>query len=235
VDFLRTTSNFYWPYRSGFADVADRKKTIMFTNLSQAIFVLLYALINRNSSFLIYGIAIIYSFFNQFYVPAEQATLPQIVGEKHFAAGNTLFFLTQQTAILIGFGVAGVLRNVLGFENTLLVCSFFLFAAFAAASFLPSFAPKRKLSESFEKEFIKFFQRILEGYYFIKGNRTVFGPLALLLLVQVALAIILVNIPVIAVELFRINVEDTGILLVPPTALGAGIAAIIVPKLLAKK
>lgn len=223
---------FVGPIAAATADIVDRKKMIMFTNISQSFAVLLYAFVNRTSSFLIFGIAIIYSFFNQFYVPAEQASLPQIVGEKYFASGNTLFFLTQQAAILIGFAIAGFMRNIVGFEITLILCSIFLFLAFLSSTFLPSFATSFKFTETFEKDFFKFFERIMEGYNFIKSKRTIMAPLALLLIVQVGLAIIVVNIPVIAEQIFKINVEDTGLLIVPPTALGAGLAALLIPRFL---
>lgn len=50
---------------------------------------------HRTSLFLIYGVALAYSFLNQFYVPAELATLPSVVKKKVLPHANGLFFLTQ--------------------------------------------------------------------------------------------------------------------------------------------
>src|SRR5260221_13946401 len=62
------------PIAAAFVDFVDKKIILMVTNLLQALAVLVYAiLIYKNLVFLPYAIVFMYSFLNQFYVPAEAA------------------------------------------------------------------------------------------------------------------------------------------------------------------
>ncbi|TEU02288.1 MFS transporter, partial [Candidatus Woesebacteria bacterium] len=133
------------PFAAASADMADRRKILMIANLAQSAAVFAYGIGFRTSFFLIYGVALTYSFLNQFYVPAELATLPGVVNKKHLPQANGLFFLTQQGALIIGFSVAGLLKHFWGFSNSIFLCSAFLFLAFLSVSFLPEMKTKQYL------------------------------------------------------------------------------------------
>lgn len=220
------------PFASAYVDMVDRRKMLVITNLLQAATIFAYAYSHRTSLFLLYGIVLLYSFFNQFYVPAEQASLPAVVKKENLAGANGLFFLTQQTAIVLGFGIAGILEQAIGYDKSLYLCSGLLFIAFVSVFFLPSLKTGDKMPKSFEKAFTKFFDRIYQGYLFIKDNKSILSPFLLLLALQVALAIIVVNLPVVATDLLRINLANTGLLLIVPAGVGAVISALSVPKIL---
>ena len=223
------------PVAAASVDMLDRKKVLLVTNLMQSILVLFYALLYRNGLFLLYGIAVGYSFLNQFYLPAESATLPSLVKKSTYPYANGLFFLTQQTALIIGFGIAGILNSLLGFDKSLFVCAIFLFLAFLSVSFLPSFKISEKIPKTIEGAVIKFFSRIFEGYKFIKEDKMVLSSFLLLMGIQISLSVVLVNIPVIAEQLIRINLSLAGLVMVVPAGIGAVIGAVIIPKLLKRK
>lgn len=226
---------FIGPIASTSVDLFDRKKVLIYSNLFQSFTILIFALYNFPSVFLIYGVVMIYSFFNQFYVPAELAALPSLVKKDDLPAANGLFLIMQQASILIGFSIAGILNSVIGFTNTLFIGAFLLFLAFLSVNFLPDMKAKKLVGEKYEKAFIGFFKRIFEGYKFIKSNRMIVAPLILLIILNISLAVIVVNMPVIAKEVLRIRLDVAGAMLVIPSAIGAGIAAIRIPKLLKKK
>src|SRR3990167_6997141 len=125
------------PFASASVDMLDKRKVLMVSNLLQAMTVLLYSLTHERGLFILYGVAMTYAFFNQFYIPAEASSLPSVVKRINLPQANGLFFLTQQSALIIGFGIAGILSSILGFERSLFLCSFFLFVAFVSISFLP--------------------------------------------------------------------------------------------------
>jgi len=60
------------------------------------------------------------------------------------------------------------------------------------------------------------------------------APLILLIILNISLVVVVVNMPVIAQEILQINLELAGAMLVIPSAIGAGIAAIYIPKKLKK-
>ena len=222
------------PFAAASVDMIDRRKVLMATNLLQSLTIFIYAFSHQQSLFLLYGIAMIYSFFNQFYVPAEQASLPSLVEKEHLPQANGLFFLTQQAAIVFGFGIAGFLNEYLGFGNSLYLGAALLFLAFISVSFLEKMVVGEKVPESLEDAVKRFFERIYQGYEFIKDNRSILIAFLLLLSLQVALAVIVVNIPVIADEMLRVGIEVSGLFLVAPAGIGALLGAISIPKWLKK-
>lgn len=222
------------PFAAASVDMIDRRKILMVTNLAQAAAVFAYGISFRISFFLIYGIAMAYSFLNQFYVPAELAALPGLVDKKYLPQANGLFLLTQQGALIIGFSVAGLLKQWWGFPSSIFLCSVLLFLAFLSVSFLPEMKSKQYLPKNFEKKIVRFFEKIAEGYLFIKQNRAVLMPFLLLMGLQISLAIAVINLPVLATDILKINLDTAGVGLVAPAGLGAGLAAILVPGLIKK-
>ena len=183
------------PFGAAITDMVDRRKVLMITNLLQSATILGYALTRSQSFFLPYGIVLLYSLLNQFYLPAESASIPSIVSKKLLPLANGLFFVTQQGAIILGFGLAGIINHFLGYQNSLFLCSAFLFLAFLSVSFLPKLKVEVTIPRTLEEAIFKFFTRILDGYNFIKENNRVLIPFLLLAVLQVVVSVVAVNIP----------------------------------------
>ncbi len=223
---------FFGPIGAASVDLVSRRKTLMITNLLQALTVFAFIFTQQQSIFLLYSVVLIYSFFNQFYVPAESASVPSVVPKSSLPQANSLFFITQQATLVIGFGLAGLIEKLLGFQGSLILCSSLLFAAFISVSFLPEIKPHREVPETLEKLLLTFFESILEGYSFIKGKKYILLPLLLLLGIQIAFAMIIVNLPVIATEILDVSVAYAGLLVVVPAGIGATIGSIYVSRFL---
>lgn len=222
------------PIASAVVDMVDRRKVLMITNFLQSLTILFFALSHRFSSFLIYQVVFVYSLLNQFYVPAEAATLPSVLPKKNLTQGNSLFFITMQAALILGYGMAGVLKEFWGFESTLYLGAAFLFLAFLSVYYLPSFKTKHQMIFDFEKGIKIFFVRIIDGYNFIKGKPTVYIPFLLLLAFQTAYSMVIVTIPILAQEILKIGLNFAGVYIVIPAASGALLAAVTLPKLISK-
>jgi len=220
------------PVGAAVVDMVDRRLILMITNFLQSLVIFLYALTSPGRIFLLYGVTMAYAFLNQFYVPAEAASLPSVVDKKHLPSANGLFFMTQQGAIIIGFVLAGILNHFLGFTTTLLVSAFFLFIAFISVTFLPKIKPQVSIPQNFERGVIDFFGRILDGYNFIKENRNVLAPFTLLLGFQIALTTVLVNAPLIVVDIFKLSLSSGAIFIVSSAVLGAILGSIVFSRLL---
>jgi MFS family permease len=222
------------PLASATVDMVDRRKMLMATNFLQCLTILLFALSHRFSFFLVYEVVFIYSLLNQFYLPAESATIPTVLTKKNLARGNSLFFITLQAALILGYGIAGVLNHFLGFDNTLYLGAFFLFLATLCVYYLPPLKTKHKIIFNLEEGIKNFFARIIEGYDFIKGHKTVYLPFLLMLSFQSALAVVVVTIPIFASGVVKIDLNLTGIYVIVPAAIGALTGAANLPKLMAK-
>lgn len=223
---------FVGPIAAAYVDMVDRRKLLMITNFFQALTILIYSFIYGTSLFLVYWVAITYSLLNQFYLPAEQASLPSVIHKVRLPSANGLFFLTQQFALVMGFGLAGIINSTLGFQRTLYLCSGLLFLAFVSVSLLPPFKRRVQMPKNFEKAFLKFFERIFEGYRFIKNERSILLPFFLLVIFWVGLSVVTINAPAFAVEIVQVDIDISGIVLVVPAAVGAMLGSLFVPKAL---
>jgi len=220
------------PIAAASIDMLDKRKVLIYTNILQSSVILFYALAHTSAVFSLYGLAFFYSLLNQFYVPAEQASLPGIVKEENLAHANGLFFITQQASIIAGFGIAGFLNHFMGFRNTLLLGSLFIFMAFLSVTFLKTKQVKLEISWRLDESLIKFFGSMVEGYRFIRKERKVLMPLLILLGFSAALSIVMVNVPVIARDIFEIPENLAGIVVVVPAGIGTAIGSVLVPRLL---
>ena len=225
---------FIGPFAAASVDMVSKRKMLMVTNLLQSLVIFGYAFLHQTSLFLLFGVALAYSFLNQFYVPAEASTIPEVVPKAKLPLANSLFFLTQQSSVILGFGFAGILKQFLGFDRTLFLLAFFLFLAFLSTTFLPQMRPEQVIPKKFEEAIVKFFERIMEGYVFIRDHKRVLAPFVLLLGVQIAVAITAVNVPLMAKDLFNIPLNSAGVIIVVPTGVGAILGALISSNLLKK-
>ena len=92
--------------------------------------------------------------------------------------------------------------------------------------------PKEQLTGHFTKVLKSFFDTIVEGYKFITKNKDVLFPLLILLALQSALGIVVVSLPVIAVQILNISVNYSGVSIVVPAGIGALLGAFYVPRLI---
>lgn len=220
------------PFASAFVDMADRRKMLVYTNLIQSLIVIFYALSSDTSQYFVYAIVLIYSAVNQFYVPAEFATLPFVTRKKSLPEANALFLITQQGSLIFGFGIAGIFLKIIGFQSTLVICSLLLFFAFISTLFLPRMESRQKIPTGFDKAVITFFRNIFSGYKFISENKLVLAPFLIMICMQIALAILAVNAPAIAIDVVKIPLSYAGAFLIIPGGIGAMVASLIIPKML---
>lgn len=220
------------PIAAAAIDVWDKRKVLVLTNLFQALTILIYALTYQKQIFLPYGVAMAYSVFNQFYLPAEAASVPSLVKTEDLPRANGLFFMTQQVALILGFGLAGPLEHFLGFRSAFLLCSLIVFIAFVSVLFLPAIKAVKQKAVGLESAVVKFFADIFDGYRFIKSNRSILFPLLLLIVVQVILTLVTVNVPTIAQDIIKISTNTAGLLVVVPAGVGSAIGAVLIPVLI---
>jgi MFS family permease len=230
--FYATPAFLVGPFASASVDMLNRKKLLMLTNLLQAAIILLYAFFSTTTIFLAFLVVLAYSFINQFYVPAELSALPSVVNRNHLPHANGLFMITRQASLIIGIAFAGLLLTNMGFRNAVFFCSALMFIAFISSSLLPKFESKKRITSKFDSVLFKFYERIIEGYRYIKNNKYVYAPFALLVFINIALVVVAVNAPILAIDFFSIDLEHTGVYMIVPAGLGALAASFFVSKIM---
>lgn len=82
-------------------DRVDKRMVLVATNWLRAFAVLGYIFFHQ-SVWMIYGVTFIFSVISQFFLPAEAAMIPVLVGRKRLITANSLFNLTFTASQLVG-------------------------------------------------------------------------------------------------------------------------------------
>lgn len=220
--FFYLPSFFLGPFSGLFVDLWSLRSTLLVTNFLQGVTMLLFLFVG-DKIYPIYTIVFIFSLLNQFYFPAEAASLPWLVKKKSLPLANSLFMITAQTSLILGLGVSGILMRLFGKNNPVIISAMALFIAAGAVYYLPK---EGKIRRKFNiNGFSKFWSQLGFGYSFIRSNKIVLFPILLTIFIQVLIVSLAVTIPSFASNLLKVDVQDAGPLMVVPLGLGALLGA----------
>lgn len=207
------------PFAGTISDLFS-KRSLMFTAISvQAAAVLFYLPIQARI-WPIYLVVFLYGIISQVYIPAESSMMVNLVPKRLLAAANSLFVFTIYASFLLGFGLAGPLVRMFGKNIPFLIISGLL----VFGSFLIRTLPKDERAEKVRTPDL-FWQKLTEGYSFLKRNPTVLFPLILLALTSTVVQIIAVLAPAITVKVFGIDLLDASTQVILPVGAGAVLGA----------
>lgn len=223
------------PFAYALVDILDRRLVLITTNLIQSMIIFLYAVYAGNFIFGAYGIVFFYSCLNQFYVPSESSSITSLVDKEHLPQANGMFFVTQQLSLVLGFGLASVIGNFLGFGTSFYICAILIFMAFLSVLFLPKMKVSDNKKGAVENNLVTFFQSIYSGYRYIRRNKNIFITLMTMIFIQVMFSIIVVSVPAISEEILKVPAKLSGIYLVIPAGIGSMLGAIYIPMFLRNK
>ena len=98
-----------------FVDRWDRKRTMVLADLSRALIMLpLLVVAFGGPLWLVYAVAFVEETLSQFFVPAKNAILPNLVEERHLAAANSLNSMSEDIPALVGALLGGALLGLIG-------------------------------------------------------------------------------------------------------------------------
>jgi Na+/melibiose symporter-like transporter len=93
-----------------FVDRWDRRKTMIVTNVLNALVLLpLLAVHSQSAIWIVYGVVLAQSCLQQFFSPAEQSLVPVLVDSKQLVTANALNGQIRDIARLVGAALGGVL------------------------------------------------------------------------------------------------------------------------------
>jgi len=224
---------FFGPFASPLVDRFNKRKLLAVTNLLQSLVILGYAFSFERYTFLPFLVVFFYSALNQFYLPAETATIPLVTKKPYFADANSLFLITQQGALVLSATLATFASHLLGFRTSIMLCAALLFLAFLSVLKLPKGPEGTIRSKKIEDSIETFIVSAFEGVKFIQGDKVIYYPLLLIILMQIILSVVVISIPQITQEVIGLPVSLAGLVVIP-TALGTISGAILIPKLIRK-
>lgn len=217
---------FFAPISGAVVDRFSRRKMMTVTNLLQALVIFQYVFVHQRV-YLLYILVFAYSLLDQLYLPSQQASLPSVVDKKMLPVANGLFLLTQQTSLLIGFGLGGVFLTLLGRSQTIILATIFLVIAAVAVYLLPRDWVKYQRKNINLDMYLNDFKR---GYEFIKTHRPVLYPLLLIAVNQIAITIMAIILPAYTKNVLGLDLGLASVILIVPGALGAILVTTLLPR-----
>lgn len=208
-------------------DRVDKRTVLVATNWLRAVVVLGYVVFSHTLP-VVYSVTFVFSVFSQFFLPAESAMIPALVGKGRLLTANSLFNLTFTLSQLVGIVfMAPIVIKFFGIE-TLFISIAVLMAVCGALVFtLPPTSSNRAGSPGEGARAIsRFMEDLRETWAFVASDRA--ATLAMLILTSGAtLSLITAMLaPRYMVTIVGIRADDTVYVLAPAgvgMALGAAI------------
>ncbi|MCL5411702.1 MAG: MFS transporter [Patescibacteria group bacterium] len=215
----------FGPFAGVLVDRWDTRMVIVGTNLLRTLMLPLFALaLNVPPTVFVLTLAI--SFVTQFFIPAEGSSIPALVKKDQLISANSLFTLSLNTSMAVGYLMASPFLRVLGNNGTIFV----IFFCFLVATIITERLP-RIPGLSGGKGFSTVIAELMEGGKFIFANRTVRSAILSITLFQ-SLVLILASLgPGFAASVLKVAVVDVSIIVLAPAIAGVVVGTLVLPRL----
>lgn len=216
-----------------YVDRRNKKSVLLITNISRAVLAVLFYL-TKDTLATIYLLSFLTSVSTQFFVPAEAASIPRVVGKARLLRANSLFAITLYGSVLLGYILAGPLIKILGIENSFLVGALFYFLASLFVSLLPSMGREKDMAVG---DFLgnstleRAVTRIREAYELMRQVKNILVAILFLTLSQGLIIILATILPGYATTVLEVESSDISLIILIPAALGVISGAFILTRL----
>ncbi len=218
------------PFTGVIIDSVSKKGAMMSAIFLEGLIILLYLFVGQNI-WPIYSIFFLFALVNQFYIPAEAAMLPSVVGKASLPLANSIFMFTIYGAIAFGFGLAGPFLNIFGNKFPFLFGALCLFSATIVVSLLPK---DLKKPSGLSPQLLSFWNKFIEGLKFIKEQKLVLLPILVFVAVQIAIVSLAILFPSYSANVLKTDLRDASFYLVMSAVGGALISALCIQRSLTK-
>lgn len=211
-----------------YVDMNDRRKTILLVDFLLALLFLIFILVKDFYPLILINAFLINCLF-QFFIPAENSSIPMLLSKTKLFLANSLFSFTLYGSFMIGFTLAGPILNYLGIDAIFFLGSASLFSAFLMVQKLPNLKTRAsKLERGIISLIVSETRKTIQ---FIRGKLNVAVAIALLSSIQGIIGVLAVTISSYMERVLRIQATDASFVLMLPLGLGMVTGAIVVGKL----
>jgi MFS family permease len=213
-------------------DRTDKRLVLISTNWLRA-FVVLGYLVFGGSVVAVFAVTFVFSVISQFFLPAEAAMIPTLVGRERLITANSLFNLTFTISQLVGIVfMAPIIIKFFGTGPLFLVIAF-LFALCGGLVFtLPS--RSRVHMEGMAEEEIeavrRFFSDLRETWHFLITDRVATVAMVVLTSGATLTLITAMLAPRFVVTVLGIGADNT-VFILAPAGLGMALGALLIGRL----
>src|SRR3989338_5684186 len=110
----------FGPMAGVLVDRWDTKKALVLTNLGRTLMIPFFIFILKNP-FAVLPLIFLISTVTQFFVPAEGSVIPGLVEKKQLLSANSLFTMTINIAMIVGFVISGPVVRIFGDRGAVII------------------------------------------------------------------------------------------------------------------
>lgn len=225
----------FGPFSGFLVDLWSKKKIMVLANFLQATIIASIFFITEKY-YLLYAGVFAYSLINQFYVPAQLASIPSIVNKSNLPTANSLFLLTGQLSLLVGFGGGSILIKLLPRDTIIGLGSAFLLLAAFLLSFLPSDKSFVSIKKKYKNDLKNWFEEIKSGWsYLSHQGKLILVSFGIMALFQTTSASFSSIMPAISKEILNTSLKEAAAYLVPPLVVGLLLGSFLFSKFAKKQ
>ena len=205
-------------------DMVNRKRLMLISDILLAFLFLFYAFSgNKLITFAI--IAFLTSSTARFFIPAQAATIPLIVGRETLSFANALFLFTLMGSVILGYSIASPIIEIFGgLESSGELAPFLLSSVFVVIGFIlllgfkdiKGLKPELPQGTIFKKTFLLLWQTVRE----VRSNQKVSLPILLLIFVELNLGILSVVFLEYVRRFLNLPLTSVGVVLMLPLIFG---------------
>jgi len=211
-----------------YADKWDRRTIMIAANVVRGLLVLLYIPLAHHLVPVLL-LTFVVSCVMQFFMPAEAATIPNIVPSKLLLAANSLFVFSFYACFILGYSFSAPIIRVLGENGPFYVTA----AMFLLAGGLVMLLPKQRPTKSDEAKptpSLNLWNQFTENRRFISRHPRLKFSIRQLTITQALVTVVLATAPALSIALLRVPLEAASDYLVIPVGVGmiVGVASVTV-------
>ena len=212
------------PIAGAYVDHWDRKKVLVVANLLRAALVLTYVLVDHNL-WLILVISFIVSSILQFFVPAETASIPNVVPKSLLLVANSLFIFTLYAAFIIGYSGSGPAIHYLGQDGPYWAVGGMLLVAALLTALLDLRSVSRRRGPLPKPHPI---QHLRTNWKIITSNRDRMFSALQLTVTQAMVSVLITLAPALSLAVLHIPLKQASHILIIPIGLGLVLGVVLV-------
>lgn len=205
-------------------DMVNRKKLMLISDFLLALLFLVYAFAGNNLiAFAI--IAFLTSSTARFFIPAQAATIPLIVGKETLHFANALFLFTLMGSVILGYSIASPIIEIFGgLGSRAELAPFLLSSVFVIIGFIlllgfkdiKGIKPEVTEGTIFKKTFLLLWQTVRE----VKVNKKVSLPILFLIFVELNVGILSVVFLEYVRRFLQLPLTSISVVLILPLVFG---------------
>lgn len=212
------------PIAGTYVDYWDRRKILVISNILRVALVLMF--IKAEGSLLVILIlSFLLSTILNFFVPAETATIPDLVPPNLLLVANSLFIFSLYASFIVGYSTSGPVVSLLGNHGPYWAVAVMFAIAAVLSALLPKLPVDRPAGSLPKPDLAR---HMKDNWKLVRSNGERFFAILQLTIIQALIAILVTLAPALSLSLLHIPLQKASHVLIIPVGVGMVLGVLFV-------